>query len=229
MFSHPSLDSLSPGSLRVWVLVGIAVMAVALVALRPVVKIVEDRTRLAVAQQTLATYRYAVLAYSTEVPTVPPEILFEIPAHKSPDPEKLPVPAATSDEPKQSPSPSLGELLVSTKKIDRVAFPMGQKNLLPEDGEPDPLQIHQPKILAVSLPSLADYFKNPQLFSSARSSQVAVLVVPYLDESEAESIQKIIGSLSELQNGKTVYRGDCFFTRSSVEGKFNGWIYLSDL
>ena len=139
------------------------------------------------------------------------------------------VSAATSDEPKQSPSPSLGELLVSTKKIDRVAFPMGQKNLLPEDGEPDPLQIHQPKILAVSLPSLADYFKNPQLFSSARSSQVAVLVVPYLDESEAESIQKIIGSLSELQNGKTVYRGDCFFTRSSVEGKFNGWIYLSDL
>lgn len=228
-FHHPSVHDLSPGSLRVWLVVGIGLMAIVLAALKPAVELFEFRTRLSVAQQSLASFRYAVLSYCAEVRTVPPELIHPIPDKSSSDPGTTdPVPTEGPDSIRPQ-AVSLGEALVKSKKIDRIAFPFGEKDLLPESDPSEPLQVQQPEIWAVSLSSLAQYFKKPELFASARSSQVAILVVPFLTAKEAEGIQKTIGSMSEQKDGKTVYRGDCFFTHCSVDGKFNGWIYLSDL
>jgi hypothetical protein len=58
---------------------------------------------------------------------------------------------------------------------------------------------------------------------------VAVLLVPFLTEKEAEAIQKIMGGLQRKGKKEPTFQGDCFFTRSSVVGKFNGWLYLCDL
>ena len=203
--------------------------AIAMAALRPTVEHFEFKTNLSVAQQSLAAFRYAIVIYCADVQTVPHEFYRNIPDKNSPpsqDRDSLP---NEKPEPKPVPTISLGEALVAAKKIERVAFPLGKKGQPFENGDPGSLQVYEPQIWAVSLPSLAKYFKKPELFASARSSQVAILVVPFLTTKEAEGIQNIIGNLSEQREGKPVYRGDCFFTRSSMEGMFNGWIYLSDL
>ena len=228
-FHHPSVHDLSPGSLRVWVLVGVALVFIGVFALRSVVEMVEFRSRLSVAQQTLATFRYGVLAYSAETQNLPGELLFKIPEKNELSPTDADTPAKETPTEDFARKTSFGEVLVSLKKIDRIDFPFGQKDIPLKPDKSNLLQVNRPQIWAVWLPSFAQYFKNPQLFSSARSGQVAVLVVPFLTAKEAEAIQKIVGNLSESKDGKVVYRGDCFFTHSSEEGKFNGWIFLSDL
>ena len=206
-------------------MVGIALVFLALAALRPVIDLVGLNTRLAVAQQSLVSYRFAVLSYLSQNGTVSND-LYEIT-------EEVDVSGGETESTPFNPNPpkpkgaSLGKALLEAKKIDRISFPLGEKYELPEGL--GPLVATQPEIWAVPVATLAQRFDNPRLFPSARSGKVAVLVVPFLSEREARGIQKMVSSLREQTPGGIIFVGDCFFTPSPVEGKFTGWLYLSDL
>lgn len=215
---------LSPGSLRVWVLVGIALVFLALAALRPVIDLVALNTRLAVAQQSVISYRFAVLSYVAQNGTVPNELFQTTEEPRSVEEEQATLVEPT---PPKAQSASLGDALLEAKRIDRVSFPLGEKYTLPEGlGS---WVATRPEIWAVSLAAVAQHFENTRLFPSARSDKVAVLVVPFLSEREAQGIQKMVSNLREQTQDGVVFTGDCFFTPSPVEGKFTGWLYLSDL
>lgn len=206
-------------------MVGIALVFLALAALRPVIDWVGLNTRLTVAQQSLVSYRFAVLSYLSQNGSVPDD-LYEITEEPYvPEGEGGEVaPTEPNPKPKRA---SLGDALLEAKKIDRVGFPLGEKYQLPEGL--GPLVATRPEIWAVPVAALAERFDNPRLFPSARSGKVAVLVVPFLSKREAEGIQKMVSNLREQTPGGMTFVGDCFFTSSPVDGKFTGWLYLSDL
>jgi len=226
----------------VWVLVGVSLVFLGLAALRPVMSQIELRTRLAVAEQNLITYRSAVLAYSAEksveIDTPPHPIQKQGEQDAAAQKEKVKEKegagtvhgSGKSDEPEIQTKETLGDKLVSMKKLDVISFPLGDRvsNALQSPSQ-DPWQPDRPEIRTVSLPVLSKQFRQPGLFPSARSERVAVLVVPFLSEKEAEAVQKMVGGLPRKSGKGDSYRADCFFTRSSVPGKFNGWLYLSDL
>lgn len=206
-------------------MVGIALVFLALAALRPVIDLVGFNTRLAVAQQSLVSYRFAVLSYLSQNGTVSDDLFENIDQAYAPI-EKGDAAHFDGNAPKPKRG-GLGKALLEAKKIDRISFPIGEKYQLPEGLEP--WEATQAEIWAIPVAALAQRFNNPRLFPSARSSKVAVLVVPFLSEREANGIQKMISNLREQTPGGIIFVGDCFFTPSPVEGKFTGWLYLSDL
>lgn len=212
-----------------WVLVGVALVLGGMAALRPIIDHVSTNTRLAVAQQSLVAYRFAVLSYCTEFGNLPDDVFQSLPEPlvKTKKERKSSVSGEGKELRGKKKSQNLGELLVAEKKIDRIAFPFGQKYVLP--GKNDPFQVEEPQIWAVSLPDMAEHFDHSKLFTSARSGKVAVLVVPFLTAREAEEVQKMVSAFSKKTDKGLVFVGDCFFTRSTIEGRFNGWLYLSDL
>ncbi|NDB96505.1 MAG: hypothetical protein EBZ78_10175, partial [Verrucomicrobia bacterium] len=135
-----------------------------------------------------------------------------------------------SEKPGMQTRENLGETLISLKKLDGISFPFGEKIAAPfQTDDQDPWQPDQPQIRAVSLLSLSKQFGRANLFSSARSDRVAVLVVPFLTAKEAEALQKMMGNIQKMDAVGHSYPSDCFFIRSSRAEKFNGWLYLCDL
>jgi hypothetical protein len=228
-FFHPSSGDLSPGSLRVWVMVGMALVFLGLVALRPVIDTVGLNTRLAVAQQSLISYRGAVLAYCSETANVRDDAVFNQPEFEKPGPKEPSAEEASTNSVAAKEATNLGERLVALKKLDEITFPLGERDLVPANGEDLVWQPQRPEILAVAVSALTSHFREPKLFPSARSERVAVLVVPFLNAKEAEEIQKMVGGLQRTGQKEDSFRADCFFSRSSVDEKFNGWLYLCDL
>jgi hypothetical protein len=202
-------------------MVGMALVFLGLAALRPVIDTVALNTRLAVAQQSLITYRTGLLSYLAQQGGVPEDLVTGFGEASTGTGGEEAIPAQASYT-------SLGEALLATKKVDRISFPLGEKFVLPEDM--GPLVARRPEIWGVSLAGLEEHFQRSRLFPSASSARVAVLVVPFLNQREAEGIQTMLSNLSaQTQEGGLVNVGDCFFTPSPVEGRLTGWIYLSDL
>jgi len=213
--------------LRIWVFVGIALVFLAMAAIRPVIDFVGMRTRLVVAQQSLLSYRFAVLSYCAQVGTVP-EDLFQTVSEEESEATAEEAPPAPEEAPAKPRGHSLGDELIASKKVEKISFPLGKKYTLPEGY--GPLVAARPEIWAVSLPALERLFQKNRLFPSSRSSKVAVLVVPFLSEKEAKGVQNMVSTIREQDSaGAMTFVGDCFFTPSPVEGKFTGWLYLSDL
>ena len=219
-----------------WVLVGVALVGIGLVALRPVMNEIDLHARLAVAQQNLITYRSAVLVYCSENSV---EVDASTPTSEAAGGEKpladkkrvnTPNEGVPSEKPGMQTRENLGETLISLKKLDRVSFPFGEKIAAsPRTDNHNPWQPDRPQIRAVSLLSLSKQFGKASLFSSARSDRVAVLVIPFLNENEAVAIQKMVGAIQKESSDAYFSRSDCFFSPSSLDGKFNGWLYLCDL
>jgi hypothetical protein len=211
-------------------LVGLAVVGVGLVALRPVFEKVELNARLIVAQQYLASYRFAVLSYCGQFQGNLPDDVFERAFQRAAEQEEEEAEGkATAAGAPDKYEVTLGHWLVQSRKIDRVSFPLGgsrpAKAPPPEEGT-----ITETRIWAVFLPDLEKHFNRYNLFPSARSSKVALLVVPYLTKRQSEGLQKMISEQQlKAEDGEKDHVGDCFFTRSDVEGMFTGWLYLSDL
>jgi hypothetical protein len=210
-------------------MVGMALVFLGLAALRPVIDTVALNTRLAVAQQSLISYRGAVLAYCSETANVGDDAVFNQPEFEKPGPKEPFAEEASTNSVAAKEAPNLGERLVALKKLDEVSFPLGERDLVPANGEEANWQPNRPEIRAVTVSALVGQFRDAKLFPSTRSGRVAVLLVPFLTEKEAEAIQKMIGGPQRKGEKEPTFQGDCFFTRSSVVGKFNGWLYLCDL
>jgi len=217
-------------------LVGVLMMLGVLACLWPLIQRIGLQTRVAVAEQSLASYRTAIVNYAAQVVTIPEDAFQPVPkneeAEETPPSEEEETPPAEEKPSKLPPGPSLGERLMSARKLDQISFPVGLRDLIPGSQEEEAkklLEPNRPVIWAVSLPELARHFNNSGLFPSARSGRVAVLVVPFLTEKEAEAIQKMLSGRGSKSGRTSDLKVDCFFTRSSAEGMFTGWLYLCDL
>lgn len=224
------IERVSSGSLRLWLIIGFLLFSLLVFFLWPIVEQAELNTRLVAAEQTLAGYRAAVLAYYIEKGSIPMDIDSKA-GVKEASRIQFPPP-----NPTQSPElgyclakKTFGERLIEGKYLEQITFPLGGRSgkfkkeeellLLNEDSKP--------KILALPLIYLEERFHKKDLFVKSKSDKVALLMISGLNKKEAVGLQSAVET-SDNSRIKQPSWG-CFFSPSKYGETYTGWIYLQDL
>jgi hypothetical protein len=227
--AHSSKVKSSPGSIVLWVLVGVLVLSLFALLIWPEVEKVELNSRLSAADQVMAKYRTAVLSYyvgkgqvtmdveKKEENQLIPQSVFSV-SKKTP-PKMIYV----------STGSNLGESLIEAKLLEKITFPVGSvvEKRGTDSDESSSGETILPQIHAFPVDYLKERFHKTKPFESVNSEKVAILIVPGLTQSEAEGLQKRIGWMDDpITKAK---KSNCFFTPSTTEKRYTAWIYLTDL
>lgn len=216
-----------PGSLRVWMGIGFLLIAVLGLLVWPEIRRAELCTRLSVAEQDIAAYRAAVLAYYAQGGSVPMDVEVQVD-------QGTPQPNSRGSRAGEPPifvfaKKSFGDRLVDAKRFEELTFPLGghrvKRGSVQSKQAMD--QESTTKIFALPMEYLRNRFHRRNLFPSNKSDRVAVLWVGGLYLQEALGLQKIVGILSQDKNQPI--QSDCFFAPTDDGKTYDAWIYLQDL
>jgi len=219
----------SPGSIVLWMLLGVLLLSLFALLIWPEVEKVELNTRLSAADQAIAKYRTAVLSYYVGKGQVTMDVekkeenqqtyqsVFSV-SKKTP-PKMIYV----------STGSNLGESLIEAKLLEKITFPVGSvvEKRGTDSEESSSGETILPQIHAFPVDYLKERFHKTKPFESGNSEHVAILIVPGLTPGEAEGLQKRIGWMDDPIT--KVKKSNCFFTPSTTEKRYTAWIYLTDL
>jgi len=227
--AHSSKVKSSPGSIVLWVLVGVLVLSLFALLIWPEVEKVELNSRLSAADQVMAKYRTAVLSYYVGKGQVTMDV------EKKEENQQIPqsvFSVSKKTPPKMiyvSTGSNLGEKLIEAKLLEKITFPVGSvlEKGGTDSGESSSGETILPQIHAFPVDYLKERFRKTKPFESGNSEKVAILIVPGLTQSEAEGLQKRIGWTDDpVTKAK---KSNCFFIAGTADKRFTAWIYLTDL
>jgi len=219
----------SPGSIVLWMLLGVLLTSLFALLIWPEVEKVELNSRLSAADQVLAKYRMAVLSYYVGKGQVTMDV------EKKEENQQIPqsvFSVSKKTPPKMiyvSTGSNLGDSLIKAKLLEKITFPVGSvlKKNRTDSGESSSGEAILPQIHAFPVDYLKERFHKTKPFESLNSEKVAILIVSGLTQSEAEGLQKRIGWMDDpITKAK---KSNCFFTPSKTENRYTAWIYLTDL
>lgn len=227
--AHSSKVKSSPGSIVLWVLVGVLVLSFFALLIWPEVEKVELNSRLSAADQVMAKYRTAVLSYYVGKGQVTMDVEKKEENHQIP---QSVFSVSKKTPPKMiyvSTGSNLGESLIEAKLLEKITFPIGSvvEKRGTDSDESSSGETILPQIHAFPVDYLKERFRKTKPFESGNSEKVAILIVPGLTQSEAEGLQKRIGWTDDpVTKAK---KSNCFFIAGTADKRFTAWIYLTDL
>jgi len=219
----------SAGSLRLWMAVGFLLISIFAFLLWPVIQKAELNIRLTAADQKLADYRVAVLAYYAQKGVVPMDVKI------CSEPLKM-VPSqglGRTEKPHEGnyvfSQTTLGQSLIEAKRLEQITFPLGKSPTSRSEVflKDDPASGITPKILAIPADYLEKRYHRENLFPRSGSRRIAVLLLTGLRADEAVGLQRIVGMSPINQNNKI--QSDCIFSLDEESHTFTAWVYLQDL
>jgi len=228
-FNRLSLVKSSPGSIVLWMLLGVLLLSLFALLIWPEVEKVELNSRLSAADQVMAKYRTAVLSYYVGKGQVTMDV------EKKEENQQISqsvFSVSKKTPPKMiyvSTGSNLGESLIKARLLEKITFPVG--SVLEKRGadsdESYSGETSLPQIHAFPVDYLKERFHKTKPFESVNSEKVAILIVSGLTQSEAEGLQKRIGWTDDPMT--KAKKSNCFFTPSTTEKRYTAWIYLTDL
>ena len=219
----------SAGSLRLWMAVGFLLISIVAFLLWPVIQKAELNIRLTAADQKLADYRVAVLAYYAQKGVVPMDVKI------CSEPLKM-VPSqglGRAEKPQEQnyvfSQTTLGQSLIEAKRLEQITFPLGKSPTGRSEVslKNDPVSGITPNILAIPADYLEKRYHRENLFPHSGSRRIAVLLLTGLRADEAVGLQRIAGMSPINQNNKI--QSDCIFSLDEESHTFTAWVYLQDL
>lgn len=219
----------SAGSLRVWMAIGFLLISSIAFLLWPVIQKAELNIRLTAADQKLADYRVAVLAYYAQKGVVPMDVKICSEPLKIVPSQGLVRTEIPNEQNYVFSQTTLGQSLIEAKRLERITFPLGKSPASRSEVslKNDPVSGITPKILAIPADYLEKRYHRENLFSHSGGRRIAVLLLTGLRADEAVGLQRIVGLSPIDQTKKT--QSDCIFSLDEESHTFTAWVYLQDL